>query len=132
MTMTSSPAMRARYLTDSVNTASPAKLLVMLYDRLLVDLAQAETTLANGDREAAAAHLLHAQDIIIELRTSLRMDVWDGAVNLAKIYGFLLGELISANIKADVTKVADCRAIIEPLVSAWREAALAAAPVAAA
>src|SRR6185503_315394 len=127
-----SPAMRARYLADSVNTASPAKLLVMLYDRLLLDLAQAEAALAADDREAGAGHLMHAQDIIIELRASLRMDVWDGAVNLAKIYGFLLGELISANIQADAAKVADCRAVVEPLVGAWREAALAAVPVAAA
>jgi flagellar protein FliS len=117
--------MRDRYLADSVTTASPAKLLVMLYDRLLLDLAQAQAALAGGDREAGSGYLLHAQDIVIELRTSLRMDVWDGAIGLAKIYGFLLGELIVANVQADAGKVAACRTIVEPLVTAWREAALA-------
>jgi len=123
-----SPAMRARYLADAVNTASPAKLLVMLYDRLLIDLAQAETALVEGDRETGSGHLLHAQEIVIELRTSLRMDVWEGAVNLAKLYGFLLQELIAANVQADPGKIRDCRSIVEPLVSAWREAALSATP----
>ena len=35
-----SPHLRDRYLRDSINTASPAKLLIMLYDRLIVDLAR--------------------------------------------------------------------------------------------
>jgi len=122
---------RNPYLVDSITTASPARLLVMLYDRLLLDLSQAETALAAGNREIASNRLTHAQDIVIELRTSLRMDAWDGAVNLAKIYGFLLGELISANVTADAAKVASCRELVEPLAEAWRQAALAAVPAAA-
>lgn len=35
-----SPALRNRYLNDSVSTASPGRLLVMLYDRLVLDVAQ--------------------------------------------------------------------------------------------
>jgi flagellar protein FliS len=120
--------MRARYLADAVNTASPAALLVMLYDRLLIDLAQAETALIGGDRMTGGGHLMHAQEIVIELRTSLRMDVWDGAINLAKLYGFLLQELIAANVQADPARIRDCRSIVEPLASAWREAALSAVP----
>jgi flagellar secretion chaperone FliS len=118
------PALRARYLGDSVATASPARLLVMLYERLVLDLSQAEAALATGDRDSASKLLMHAQEIVIELRTSLRMDVWDGATNLASIYGFILGELIAANIQGDATKVADCLGLVEPLLDAWRQAAL--------
>ena len=35
-------ALRARYLGDSVQTASPQRLLVMAYDRLALDLVRAE------------------------------------------------------------------------------------------
>lgn len=122
-----SPALRNRYLADSIMTASPAKLLVMLYDRLVLDLTQAEAALAAGDRGAASDRLTHAQDIVIELRTSLRVDEWDGAVGLAKLYGFLLGELIHANVHGDAAKVASCRALVEPLADAWRQAAMTAA-----
>ncbi|MFC6410936.1 flagellar export chaperone FliS [Planobispora longispora] len=73
------PSMRARYIADTVNTASPGQLLVMLYDRLVLDLTRAEEALGRGDREAAAQQLMHAQDIIIELRSSLKTDGWDGA-----------------------------------------------------
>jgi flagellar protein FliS len=68
---------------------------------------------------------MHAQDIVIELRTSLNTDTWDGAANLANIYAFLLTELIAANVKGDAERAASCRKLVEPLRDAWREAALA-------
>jgi flagellar secretion chaperone FliS len=126
-----SPALRSRYLDDSVKTASPGRLLVMLYERLVLDLTRAETLLGTGEREAASAQLLHAQDIVIELRTSLDMDVWDGAAGLAQIYTYLISELIQANVTADGARVASCRGLVEPLLDAWRQAALAAVETAA-
>jgi flagellar secretion chaperone FliS len=117
-----------RYLQDSVNTASPGKLLVMLYDRLIMDLHQGEEALQAGNREQANDKLNHAQEIILELRTTLDVDAWAGAPGLASLYGFLLTELIGANIARDAVRVASCRALVEPLRDAWREAvALAAA-----
>jgi flagellar protein FliS len=123
----SSPALRDRYLADSVNTASPGKLLVMLYDRLVLDLAQGEEALRAEDRERAADRLTHAQEIILELRTTLDLDAWDGAPGLANLYGFLLTELIGANVRRDADRVAACRGLVEPLRDAWREAAARAA-----
>jgi flagellar protein FliS len=122
-----SPQMRNRYLEDSINTASPAKLLVLLYDRLVLDLQQGELAVLAGDRETASDKINHAQEIILELRTTLDMDVWEGAAGLAALYSWLLTELIQANIKLDAAKVAACRGIVEPLRDAWREAAVAAA-----
>jgi flagellar secretion chaperone FliS len=121
-----SPQLRDRYLTDSINTASPAKLLIMLYDRLALDLGQGEEALREGHREVAHDRLTHAQEIIIELRTSLDVEAWSGAPGLANLYGFLLTELIGANIARDADRVAACRGIVEPLRDAWREAAAAA------
>jgi flagellar secretion chaperone FliS len=120
----SAPHLRNRYLQDSVNTASPAKLLVMLYDRLVMDLVHGEEGIRTNDRDLAAERINHAQEILLELRTTLDVDAWDGAPGLASLYGYLLTELIQANIKLDADKVATCRAIIEPLRDAWREAAV--------
>jgi flagellar secretion chaperone FliS len=127
-----SPQLRNRYLQDSVNTASPGRLLVMLYDRLVMDLIQGEEALRDNNRELSAERLTHAQEIVIELRTTLNVDAWSGAPGLASLYGFLITELIQANIKRDADKVRACRMILEPLRDAWREAvALAAATPAA-
>jgi flagellar protein FliS len=122
-----SPALRARYLNDSILTASPARLLIMLYERLLLDLAQGEAAIRGGARETASEKIQHAQEIVLELRTTLDESVWEGAAGLAQIYGFLLNELIAANVNLDADKVVSCRELVEPLLEAWRQAALATA-----
>ncbi|WNV76472.1 flagellar export chaperone FliS [Geodermatophilus sp. DSM 44513] len=119
----SAAALRARYLGDSVATASPQQLLVMLYDRLALDLERADTALRAGDRQAAGNQLTHAQDIVVELQESLRVDAWEGGPRLAALYTWLFGELVQANVKADRNRVASCRQVVEPLREAWRQAA---------
>jgi flagellar secretion chaperone FliS len=117
------PNLRDRYLQDSIDTASPGKLLVMLYERLVVDLLQGEEALRTGERERANERITHAQEIILELRATLDVEAWEGAAGLAGLYGFLLTELIQANIGRDADKVATCRGLVEPLRDAWRAAA---------
>jgi flagellar protein FliS len=128
--MSAAAALRARYLGDSVATATPQQLLVMLYDRLALDLARAESALAEGDRREAGDQLKHAQDIVFELRGSLRVEAWEGGPRLAALYTWLVNELVQANVKGDRNRVASCRQVVEPLRDAWRQAAasLAATP----
>jgi flagellar protein FliS len=119
----SAAALRARYMGDQISTASPQRLLVMLYDRLALDLERAHTALTEGDRQEANTQLQHAQDIVLELHSSLRVDIWDGGPRLAAIYTWLHTELVKANIRGNARIVADCLKIVEPLRDAWREAA---------
>lgn len=122
----SAPQLRDRYLQDSINTASPGKLLLMLYDRLVLDLMQAEEALNTDQREQAHNKITHAQEIVMELHSSLDVDAWSGAPAMANLYTFLLTELIGANVGKDVARVISCRVLVEPLRDAWREAAAAA------
>ena len=116
-------ALRDRYVRDAVSTASPATLLVMLYDRLILDLLRAETALREGKRDAANEQLTHAQDIISELSHHLDVDAWDGASHLMSVYTFLHTTLVEANVKADADLVVSCRELLEPLQDAWQRAA---------
>ena len=109
----------AAYQSDGVTTASPGRLIVMLYDRLLIDLDRAEAAL--NSRQSSHEHLLHAQDIVLELRVSLDIAVWDGAAALAGIYTFVYQELVLANVKRDVTRIGVCRQLLKPLRDAWAE-----------
>ena len=126
----SAAALRARYMGDPVATASPQHLLAILYDRLALDLERADTALGAGDRDGARVQLQHAQEIVFELRSSLKVDVWEGGPRLDALYGWLIGELVQANIKGDRNRVSSCRHVVEPLRDAWRQAAasLAGAP----
>lgn len=114
---------RARYVADSVATAGPARLLTMLYDRLLVDLARGEKALADGDRAGAAPFVGHAEEVVSELVATLDEDAWDGADRLMAIYTFVLKQLLRAGRTGDAAALADCRELLEPLALAWHEAA---------
>lgn len=121
---TAAYAARARYANEAVTTASPAKLLLMLYDRLVRDLVTAEACLADGDLARASNELLHAQDIVSELHSSLDHSAWDGAAGLASLYVFVKAELALANVRKDAARIVGVREIVEGLRDAWRQAAL--------
>jgi len=118
-------ARASRYLSDSLATASPSVLLVMLYDRLVLDLSRAEQAQLAGDRELAHNNLMHAQEIVQELLNSLNQDAWEGGQGLAALYTWLLQELVAANLSGDAMRTASCRTeTVEPLAEAWKQAAL--------
>ena len=48
-------SLRARYLGDSIATASPQQLLVMLYDRLALDLERGHDAMAACPRSRSRA-----------------------------------------------------------------------------
>jgi flagellar protein FliS len=121
--MTTATAMRNAYAQQSVTTASPAKLLTMLYDRLVRDLLAAEQAITAGNTSVANEQLLHAQAIVLELQASLDVTRWDGAAGLSELYTFLYQELVAANVGKDGTRVRSCHDLIEPLRQAWHEAA---------
>ncbi len=121
----SAASLRARYVGDTVTTASPQRLLVMLYDRLALDLERAQVAAAARDRQAVNEQLQHAQAIVLELLSSLQVDAWEGGPRLAALYNWLIGELVQANVKLDTNRISACRQVVEPLRDAWRQAATA-------
>jgi flagellar protein FliS len=114
---------RETYLAASVSTASPAQLLVMLYERLSLDLQRAVAALDVDDRATAHGAILHAQDIVAELRSSLKVELWSGGPGLAAMYDWLLTELITANVRKDRDMTQACLDIVDELRAVWREAA---------
>jgi flagellar secretion chaperone FliS len=114
---------RNRYVGASVDTASPARLVTMLYDRLVRDLVTAEAAIAGSDLEGANNALIHAQEIIWELAAGLDPTKWSGGPALAALYQFMLSELLDANVKKDLAKVVSVRELVEPLRDAWHQAA---------
>ncbi len=111
----------AAYADAARTTASPERLLCMVYDRLLLDLERAAECLELG--QSAHTHLMHAQDIVHELLVSLDHEVWDGAGKLASVYVYLHTRLVEANVRRDREIVLECRALVAPLRDAWHAAA---------
>lgn len=122
---------RNRYVTSDTASATPARLVTMLYDRLVLDLVRAESAQRDGSRADAGAQLVHAQEIVLELMSGLRTDTWDDASGLLALYSFLYGELVASNLTGDAERTARCRLLVEPLQAAWHAAASEVAAVSA-
>ena len=112
-----------RYRSASVETMSPARLLVALYDRLLIDLERAVHAIVAEDPASSHALLVHAQDIVSELAGSLNVEVWPPGEKLAALYNWVLKELVEANVSKDASRVVVCHDLLLPLRDAWSQAA---------
>lgn len=117
-------ALRAqqRYREEAILSASPQRLLTMLYDRLVLDIERGETAQRQGEWATANTELQHAQLILAELSGSLAPD-WEGSVQLRSLYDYVTRTLIGANIGRDPERTRECRDIIAPLRDAWHQAA---------
>ncbi|MCZ4499400.1 MAG: hypothetical protein JWQ74_1953 [Marmoricola sp.] len=115
---------RAAYMDASIATASPARLLVMLYERLVLDVQRGLDAGRRNDLIGMHEQLTHAQDIVMELHSSLRIDGFRGGKELAALYGFLHRQLVTANVGKDIGITSDCLVIVTDLCDTWRRAAL--------
>lgn len=114
-------ALAARYLADQVATASPGQRLLMLFDRLLRDLANAETAFAAGDLYGINQALVHAQQIILALRDPLDRDSDLGRA-LSSVYNFCFEALVDANLRKDPAALPRCRDLLDQIAQANRAA----------
>ncbi len=110
------------YQSQAVHTASGPALLVMLYDRLAVDIDRGESSILAGDLSEANTNLQHAQQIVRLLRRSLDAEGFAAAGDLLSLYNFLERHLIEANMAKDAGKVQECARLVAPLHEAWRTA----------
>ena len=114
---------RAAYNEQAVLSATPVQLVTMLYDRLMLDLGRAEQAQLVADWAGASEQLLHAQAIIAELSSSLKVDVWDGGEGLLAVYNYASTGLVTANVHHDVALTREVVGLLDPLRQAWHDAA---------
>ncbi len=116
---------QAAYASDGLSTTPTTKLLVLLLQRAMRDLDDAKRAISSGEIEAAHRALVHAQDIVHELRLALDPDGFDGGHGLADVYGYLADRLIAANASKRADLVAECELLLEPIASAFVDVAAA-------
>jgi flagellar protein FliS len=116
-------AARQRYLRDKVETLSAPRLVTMLYDALVTDLERGEAAIVEANHFEANRNLVKAQAILIELRSSLKPELWAAGPRLAALYEYLIREVVQANVTKDARRIATCRRLVEPLRDAWHVAA---------
>ena len=123
----SGPAAADHYLTQRVLTASPAELTAMLFDACVGSIKLAIRLHETEQYVAALPKLTKAQDIVLELRSTLNHDAGELASNLDALYTFAWSQLFQAGVKRDTQAARAALAVIEPLQTAWRETFISAA-----
>ncbi|HWU21195.1 MAG TPA: flagellar export chaperone FliS [Nocardioides sp.] len=118
---------RTAYQGNSVATATPARLLVMLFERLVLDCERGLRALIAQDIEAAHTQLVHAQAIVSELQSSLVTEGMPAGRELMALYGFLQRRLIQANVTHQPTAAKDALIVARDLCETWKAAAMKAA-----
>jgi len=110
-------------LETGVAAASPHKLVVMLYDGVIVSLLSAINNIKTSNVAAKGAALSKAITIIDNgLRASLDKNAGgEIAANLDSLYDYMSRRLLEANIKNDVGIIEEVRGLMADLRSAWVE-----------
>jgi len=112
-----------QYQQNQVQTASPEKLLIMLYEGAIQFLNKAKIGLETNNLEEIHNNIVRAQRIITEFMNTLDMEAGgDMAKNLYSLYEYLHHRLVQANIKKDVQMVDEVLGHLKDLKNTWEEA----------
>jgi len=120
------PSSSAAYKQQSILTATPGQLVVMLYDGCLRFLHQAAYAMREGDVTESGARLSRAEAIIEELLATLDLDK-GGVVasRLQGIYVFCSKHLIEARLARDPEMIEKVSELLSELRDAWAQVAAA-------
>ncbi len=110
-----------QYRNSAVETASPGALLLMLYDAAIQSLEGARSAIEAKDMAQAHRHLTKAQDIVLELMSTLNMD-YEISKSLWSLYDYLYRQLVQANVKKSVELIDEVNSFMCELRETWREA----------
>lgn len=114
------------YRETQVKTATPGKLILMLYDAAIRHLNQAVEDLEGPQRryDRVSNCLIKAQDIVTELMISLDFERGgEIARSLFGLYVFMNRRLLDGNIRKDAVPLQDVLRLLTELRGAWASVA---------
>lgn len=112
------------YQTQQIMTASPAKLVAMLFDRAIGSLKEAAEAIGRNDIETRFEANRRATEIVYHLYMTLDLDRGgEVAANLKNLYSFVLRKLPEVDFKNDAQAAEDVIKLLEPLRRSWHELA---------
>ncbi len=113
-----------RYLTQQIMSASPAKLVAMLYERAITLLRETVRAIEAGDIAGRWEANGKATEVISHLWGTLdRERGGEIAENLNQLYGFMTMRLTMVDVENDAQAAREVIGLLEPLLRSWQEIA---------
>ncbi|MFT8872871.1 MAG: flagellar export chaperone FliS [Sporolactobacillus sp.] len=108
------------YQRNSVLTATPGELTLMLYNGCVKFIRQGRLALNAGDMERKNEYLLKAERIVQELIATLdrKQAVTE---NMLSLYEYMYRQLIAANMKNDVAALDDVEKLAVTFRETWKQ-----------
>ncbi len=113
-----------QYKENYITTASPAQLVVMLYDGAIKFIRQAIEHINEKDYESKQKKLNKALDIIYELLSTL--NVKEGgqiATNLQSLYLYMIRRINEGSFRLDTAALEEVIGLLENINESWRQLA---------
>ena len=115
------------YRANSILTASPGQLVLMLFDGALKSLAVARAACEDPAGDPRRFEIIHtqlskAQRIIAELQGTLNMEAGgEFARTMYRLYDYYDRRLMEANLKKQAAPIAEVERLLGEVRSAWAE-----------
>ncbi|KGA82445.1 flagellar biosynthesis protein FliS [Lysinibacillus fusiformis] len=108
------------YKQNSVTTASPGELTLMLYNGCLKFLNKAKQAIQEKKIQEKNTNLIKAQAIISELMATLNMDI-EISKQMLPLYEYMNHRLVEANIQNDVATIEEIEGLVTEFRDTWKE-----------
>ncbi len=112
-----------QYLVNTVNSASPEQLLLMLYDGAIRFAALAVKAIEEGQVDKRSYYINKTNAILSEFSATLdRSHEAELADNLDGLYSFMQRQLMEANLKNIAEPVKEVKMMLSDLRATWAKA----------
>lgn len=112
-----------QYQKNEVETATPEKILILLYDGAINFLNKAKVSMEEGNISETHKNIMGCEKIILEFMNTLDMkEGQELAKNLYNLYDYLYNTLVTANLQKDMKKIDEVLVHLKSLRETWQKA----------
>ena len=108
------------YKQNSVTTASPGELTLMLYNGCIKFIGQAKKAIEVKDIEQRNHFIQRSQAIIAELMSTLNMDI-EISKQMLPLYEYISHRLTEANINSSIEILNEVEGLVTEFRDTWKE-----------
>ncbi len=110
------------YVDNEVLNVEPLELVCLLYSKAIEKLHQARDHLAADRLPERGEAIGLAMEIVVELKGSLNEEGGEIAVNLARLYDYLIEKLAEAHAEQKMESLNESLRLLSTLHEGWKEA----------
>lgn len=108
------------YKQNSVTTASPGELTLMLYNGCIKFIGQAKNAINEKNIEQRNYYIQRAQAIIVEFMSTLNMD-YEISNQMLPLYEYMNRRLTEANVKNSIEILDEVEGLVVEFRDTWKE-----------